>query len=170
MESYQKCIVLNGDYSFLNTVSWRRAVKLVMSGKTEVIKYADRVIKLVDGSLLKVPVLIKLLKVIRTIYRNKVPFSKRNVLIRDNYKCGYCGCSEELTIDHVIPSSRGGKTEFDNCVACCMKCNAKKGDRTPTESRLYLKKRPYSPTISEFFRIKLKQLGLESFLNDIIGV
>lgn len=165
-----RCVVLNGDYSFLNTVSWRRAVTLVMSGKTEVLKYADRAIKLANGSVFQVPLLIKLLKVIRTIYRNKVPFSKRNVMIRDNYKCGYCGCNDELTIDHVIPISRGGKTEFDNCIACCIKCNTKKKDRTPTESRMYLQKRPYAPTISEFFRIKLKQLGLEQFINDIIGV
>lgn len=166
----ERCIVLNGDYTFLNTVSWRRAVTLVLNGKTEVIKYADKVIKLANGTFFKVPVLIKLLKVIRTIYRNKVPFSKRNVMIRDNFKCAFCGSCNELTIDHVIPSSRGGKTEFDNCVTCCIKCNAKKGDRTPTECKMYLQKRPYSPTISEFFRIKLKQLGLEQFINDIIGV
>jgi len=161
--------VLNGDYSFLNTVSWRRAITLVMTGKTEVIKYADRVVKLANGKFLQVPVLIKLLKVIRTIYRNRVPFSKRNVMVRDNYKCCYCGCNNELTIDHVIPSSRGGKTEFENCITCCMTCNSKKGDRTPTEARMYLQKRPYAPTISEFFRLKLKQLGLEDFINDVIG-
>jgi 5-methylcytosine-specific restriction endonuclease McrA len=165
-----RCIVLNGDYTFLNTVSWRRAVTLVMAGKTEVIKYADKVIRLANGTTLKIPVLIKLMKIIRTIYRNKVPFSKRNVMVRDNYKCCYCGCCDELTIDHVIPSSRGGKTEFDNCITCCMKCNAKKGDRTPTEARMYLQKRPYAPTISEFFRIKMRQLGLEQFINDIMGV
>jgi hypothetical protein len=51
-----------------------------------------------------------------------------------------------------------------------MKCNAKKGDRTPTEARMYLQKRPYAPTISEFFRIKMKQLGLEQFINDVMGV
>jgi len=164
-----RCIVLNGDYSFLNTVSWRRAITLVMTGKTEVIKYADRVVKLANGKFLQVPVLIKLLKVIRTIYRNRVPFSKRNVMVRDNYKCCYCGCNNELTIDHVIPSSRGGKTEFENCITCCMTCNSKKGDRTPTEARMYLQKRPYAPTISEFFRLKLKQLGLEDFINDVIG-
>jgi len=167
MESYQKCIVLNGDYSFLNTVSWRRAVTLVILGKTEVIKYSDKVIKLIDGSLLKVPVLIKLLKVIRNIYRNKVPFSKRNVMIRDGFKCGYCGTPSDLTIDHIIPTSKGGKTTFENCITACHPCNHKKRDKSPSEAGMFIKKKAYAPTISEFIMIKMKQLGLQEIINDL---
>ena len=132
-----RCVVLNGDYTFLNTVDWKRALCLVMKGKTEVLKYAKDVIRRADGSEIRVPLVMKLIKVIRLIYRNKVPFTKKNVLIRDGFKCQYCGSSQELTIDHIIPSSRGGKNTFENCIAACKPCNNKKNNRTPREAHMY---------------------------------
>lgn len=162
-----RCVVLNGDYTFLNTVGWKRALCLVMKGKTEVLKYAKTVIRRADGSEVKIPLVIKLIKVIRLIYKNKVPYTKRNVLIRDKFTCQYCGSKRELTIDHIIPSSRGGKNTFENCVAACKPCNNKKNDRTPIEAKMYLRKRPYAPTISEFFRIKMKGLGMDVYLKEL---
>ena len=162
-----RCIVLNGDYTFLNTVSWRRAVSLVMTGKTEVLKYADRVIRCANGSIFKIPLVVRLIKVIRMIYRNRVPYTKKNVMVRDGYRCVYCGSSDKLTIDHMIPASRGGKTNFENCVTACQPCNNKKNNRTPSEAKMYPRRQPYAPTISEFFRIKMKQLGLDDFLKEV---
>jgi len=162
-----RCVVLNGDYTFLNTIGWRRAVCLVIKGTTEVLKYGDRVIHSADGSAIKIPLVIKLLKVIRMIYRNKVPFSKRNLIIRDNYRCVYCNRKTNLTIDHMIPISQGGKTSWENCVTACIDCNNKKRNRTPSEAKMYPNKLPYAPTISEFFRLKMKQLGVDAFLKDI---
>ena len=101
------------------------------------------------------------------IYRNKVPYSKRNIMVRDDHKCVYCGTEKELTIDHVIPISQGGKTSFENCVAACKTCNSKKGSRTPSEAKMYLRVQPYAPTISEFFRKKMKQLGLDIYLKEL---
>jgi 5-methylcytosine-specific restriction endonuclease McrA len=72
-----------------------------------------------------------------------------------------------LTIDHVIPQSRGGKNSFENCVTSCFDCNNKKGNRTPNEANMYMKRRPYSPTISEFLRLKVKQMGLDKFLKEL---
>ena len=162
-----RCIVLNGDYTFLNTVGWRRAVCLMMKGKTEVLKYADKVIRCVDGSEMRIPLVMRLIKVIRMIYKNKVPFTKKNVFIRDGYKCQYCGSNNELTIDHITPASRGGKNSFENCVAACKPCNNKKNNRTPSEAHMYLRKTPYAPTISEFFRIKMKALGMDAYLREL---
>ena len=160
-------IILNGDYTYLNSVTWKRAIRLIIKGKTEVLKYGNKVLKLVDGSVMKIPSVMKLMKVIRMIYKHKVPYSKKNIHIRDNYKCVYCGSTKELTIDHVIPTSKGGKTSFENCVAACKDCNHKKGSRTPYEANMYLIKQPYAPTISEFFRLRMKQLGIESYLKEL---
>jgi len=121
----------------------------------------------VTGVVMKMPLVIRLIKVIRTIYRSHVPFSKRNVMVRDRFKCVYCGSSEILTIDHVIPTSRGGKSNFDNCVTACKPCNNKKDRRTPNEAKMFLRKQPYAPTISEFFRIKMKQMGMDKYLKEL---
>jgi 5-methylcytosine-specific restriction endonuclease McrA len=154
------CIVLNGDFTYLCTVGWKRAINLALSGKVKVLKYSDRVISCVE-KVFKVPAVVALIKIVRMVYRHKVPYSKKNILIRDHYKCSYCGLkSKTLTIDHVIPRSRGGKTNFDNCVACCKSCNDLKGAQTPREASLVLKKRPFQPTISEFMQLKLKTSGL----------
>ncbi len=160
-------MVLNGDYSFLNLISWRRAICMIMKGKAEVLKYSDKVITIAEGKVMQIPLVLKLIKIVRMIYRNRVPFSKRNVMIRDGYKCVYCESTDTLTIDHVIPISKNGKSDFDNCVTCCKTCNAKKKDRTPSEAKMYMKRKPYSPTISEFIKIRLKSLKLEDYLVEI---
>jgi 5-methylcytosine-specific restriction endonuclease McrA len=163
----ERCIVLNGDYTYLNTVSWKRAIRLVMRGKSEVLKYTNKICKCASGLEIKIPLIIKLIKVIRMIYKNKVPFSKRNVMVRDRYICSYCGSNKNLTIDHIIPISRGGKSTFENCITACKSCNNKKGDRTPSEASMYLAKKAYSPTISEFLKLKMKQLGADTYLKEI---
>ena len=162
-----RTIVLNGDYTYLNTVSWRRALCLVMKGKTEVLKYSNRICRCVGGIEIKIPLIIKLIKVIRMIYKNKVPFSKRNVMVRDHYRCAYCNSNKNLTIDHIIPASRGGKSSFENCITACKSCNNKKGNRTPTEAKMYLTKKAYPPTISEFLRLKMKKVGADAYLKEM---
>jgi len=163
-----RCVILNGDYSFLNVVSWKRAISLYLKGKTEVLKFSDREIRNGEGEVvIKLPLVMRLIKFIRTIYRNKVPFSKNNVFTRDGFKCMYCGGSGQLTIDHIIPQSRGGKTNFDNCTTACRPCNSKKDRRTPSEAKMHLSRQPYSPTISEFLMMKMKQLKLDEFLKEL---
>jgi 5-methylcytosine-specific restriction endonuclease McrA len=162
------CVLLNADYSFLNVVSWKRAMCLMAKEKVQVLQYSDRIVRCAEGLVLKVPALVKLIKLIRVVYRNRVPFSKRNVFVRDGFQCAYCGRKHvSLTIDHIIPKSRNGKTNFDNCVACCRFCNTRKGNRTPSEARMFLKRRPYQPTISEFLRLKAIRLGLVNILADL---
>jgi len=162
-----RCIVLNGDYTFLNTVGWKRAICLLVKGKIEPLKYTDKVVRNVDGTEIRVPLVVKLIKVIRMIYKNRVPFTKKNVFIRDAYKCQYCGTNIELTIDHIIPVSRGGKNTFENCVAACKPCNNKKNNRTPSEANMFLRRQPHAPTISEFFKIKMEALGMYAYLKEL---
>ncbi|QTA89888.1 HNH endonuclease [Desulfonema magnum] len=161
------CILLNGDYTFLCLIDWKKAMKLVFTGKVKILKYSEKIIRSISG-VFRIPAVLVLIKVVRSIYKSRVPFSKKNVLIRDRHTCAYCGkSSKRLTIDHVIPRSKGGKTDFDNCVSCCEDCNNKKGSKTPRQAGMRLLKRPYQPTISEFVRIRLKQSGVYELLVEI---
>jgi 5-methylcytosine-specific restriction endonuclease McrA len=78
----------------------------------------------------------------------QVKFSRRNIFQRDGYRCQYCGCvpaKDALTIDHVVPRSKGGKTTWHNIVLACIKCNMRKGDKTPTEAGMKLLSQPTRP-------------------------
>ena len=162
-----QCVLLNADYTFLNVVHWKRAMCLVAKGKVQVLKSSERIIRTAEGIIMKVPAVMKLIKLIRALYRTRVPFSKKNVLVRDGFKCAYCGTEKEkLTIDHIVPKSRGGKTTFENCVSSCKQCNNKKGGRTLREVNMYLKVKAYQPTISEFLKMKIKKLGINDVLVD----
>jgi 5-methylcytosine-specific restriction endonuclease McrA len=162
------CVLLNADYSFLNLVNWRRAFCLLAKGKVEIVKDSQQIIRSASGDEHKVPAVMRLIKLIRTIYRSSVSFTKRNVLVRDRFQCAYCGArKEKLSIDHIIPKSRGGKTNFENCVAACKTCNLRKGGRTPSEAKMYLLARPYQPTISEFLRLKFENLGIHEILLEL---
>lgn len=162
------CVLLNADYSYLNVIDWKRAMCLVAKGKVQVLRHSDRVVRCAEGLVLKIPAVLKLIKLIRIVYRNRVPFTRRNMFARDGFKCAYCGASgQRLTIDHIIPRSRGGSTDFENCVSCCPRCNARKGNRTPTEAGMFLRARAFQPTISEFLRLRATKLGINSFLKDL---
>lgn len=162
------CVLLNADYSFLNLVNWRRAFCLLAKGKVEVVRDSPQTIRNASGEELKIPVVMRLIKLIRTIYRSSVSFTKRNVFVRDRFQCAYCGTRKDrLSIDHIIPKSKGGKTNFENCVAACKACNLRKGGRTPSEAKMYLRARPYQPTISEFLRLKFENLGIDEILREL---
>jgi len=160
-----QCVLLNADYTFLNVVDWKRAMCLLTKGKITVLEYSERIVKTAEGVVMRIPAVMKLIKLIRALYRTRVPFSKRNVLVRDGFKCAYCSAKKDkLTIDHIVPRSRGGSTDFENCVAACKPCNNKKGDKTPSEVNMYLRVKAYQPTISEFLRLKVEKLGITEAL------
>ncbi len=158
------CVLLNGNYTFLGLIDWKRAIQLEFARKAKALRYSSRQVRTVNGSYL-VPEVLVLIKVVRTIFKGRVPFSKKNVIVRDGQTCAYCGCSDtRMTIDHIRPRSRGGRTDWDNCVACCFPCNCRKGNRTPSEARMRLRLKPNQPTISEFIRIRLKQSSMAEVL------
>lgn len=139
----QKVLVLNFDYSPLNVTSLQRGFILVDSGKAEIIKSADNPIVTFTKTYVR-PIIIRLLKYIN--YRSKgIRVNRHRVFKRDNNECVYCGSKKDLTIDHVTPRSRGGKNTWDNLVTCCSKCNLKKGNKTPDEARMPLRKKPQEP-------------------------
>ena len=139
----QKVLVLNFDYSPLNVTSVQRGFILVVNGKAEIIKSAVNPITTFTHTYVR-PLIIRLLKYIN--YRGSgIRVNRHRVFRRDNNECVYCGSKKELTIDHVIPRSKGGKNTWDNLVTCCQKCNLKKGNKTPDEARMPLRRKPYQP-------------------------
>ncbi len=164
MSSMEAVIVLNAGYEFMGLVSWQRAMVLLFSGKVEVLKESDRVVRTISRTF-RIPAVVRLIKFIRQIYRREVPFSRKNILIRDSYTCQYCGrefTSGDLTIDHIVPKVQGGLNDWTNVVACCRTCNIKKGGRTPRQAGMQLVRKPFKPTIMEFINLYLKRrFGLE---------
>uniref|UniRef100_A0A6M3JS80 Putative homing endonuclease n=1 Tax=viral metagenome TaxID=1070528 RepID=A0A6M3JS80_9ZZZZ len=166
----ERVILLNSDYTFLNVLSWKKAVTLIVKGKVEVLKATDKIIHNMEKTVkIAIPLILRLLKLVRTLYKTKVPFSKANVIARDNFSCVYCGKKRgNFNIDHLVPKSRGGKSTWENCVSSCKKCNSKKSNRLPSEAGMFLKKRPYQPTIHEFLQLKMNKLGIKKILEEYV--
>lgn len=166
----ERVILLNNDYNFLGVINWKRAVTLVVTGKVEVLKNTGRIIRNANKTVeLLIPKVVRLVHLARRIYKAKVPYSKKNVIVRDQNICQYCGDQvlNRMTVDHVIPSSKGGKSTFENCVACCKTCNSKKDDKLPHECGMFPIRDPYKPTIMEFVTLKMRSLGVDEVLDDL---
>ena len=153
MDGWQ-VLVLNQTYEPLHFCNLRRAVIMLLKGKAQEVEYDGRVIYSPSISI-QAPTVIRLNRYIKKPYLVGVRFSKKNVFKRDNYTCQYCGSyGVEMTIDHVVPRSRGGITSWENVVVACQRCNLKKGDRTLYESGLTLLRKPKKP----YFLLHFKNL------------
>ena len=139
-----RTLVLNAGYEPLAVVSFKRALVLVMSDKATVVEHVEG--EPVWGSTghWDRPAVIVLSRYVRVPGARRVPVTRRGVLRRDAHRCAYCGKAAS-TIDHVMPRSRGGKDTWENLVACCLKCNNSKGDRTPAEMAWSLRMVPRPP-------------------------
>ncbi|MBK6314436.1 MAG: HNH endonuclease [Blastocatellia bacterium] len=140
-----RVLVLNASYEPINVCSARRAVVLILKGTARVEENADRILRS-PGSQMPAPSVIRLVDYIHIPFERK-SLSRKSILLRDHNMCQYCGrvsSPHDLTLDHVVPRSRGGSSGWENLVACCRPCNSRKGDRTPDEARMTLKKRPQS--------------------------
>ncbi|MFM7189257.1 MAG: HNH endonuclease, partial [Microcystaceae cyanobacterium] len=116
-----KVLVLNASYEPLNITSWRRAVVLLLKGKAEQLEHNGQLIY--TG--FPIPTVIRLRQYVKVPYK-EIPLTRRNLLERDRHTCQYCNYKgEELTLDHVIPKSRGGGDTWENLVAACVRCNVK---------------------------------------------
>ncbi|WP_169077253.1 HNH endonuclease [Microcella alkalica] len=139
-----RTLVLNAGYEPLAVVSFRRALMLVMNGKAVVLARDDAhpVIGIHDA--FDRPSVIVLRRYVRVPHSRQVPLTRRGVLRRDGNRCAYCG-GFASTIDHVMPRSRGGADTWENLVACCLRCNNVKSDRTPAEMGWRLRVQPKAP-------------------------
>ncbi len=146
-----RVLVLNQDYSPTAVCSVQRAFILVFMNKAELIKKANnKCIRTVTHSF-PMPAVVKLNRYIHIPYKSVV-LSRNNIFKRDNFRCQYCGASDDLTLDHVLPRSKGGGTNWKNLITACKNCNAKKGDNTPEAAGMLLENKPYKPSYIMFLR------------------
>lgn len=139
-----RTLVLNAGYEPLAVVSFRRALVLVMNEKATIIERVEGEPVLAARGAYDRPAVIILTRYVRLPNSRRVPVTRRGVLRRDGFHCAYCG-GHAATIDHVLPRSRGGADTWENLVACCQRCNNKKGDRTPQEMSWDLQVVPRPP-------------------------
>jgi 5-methylcytosine-specific restriction endonuclease McrA len=140
-------LVLNATYEPMSVVSVRRAVLLLLKEKAEIVEAAEAYLRSARVQL-PVPLVIRLVCYVRIPHRLSLPVSRRTVLARDQYTCQYCGTPPgraQLTMDHVIPRSRGGGNCWENVVTACGPCNRRKGGRTPDEANMPVLKSPRRP-------------------------
>lgn len=156
---HSRCLVLNSDFSPMSIINWKKALTWYMKYH-ESNKYAIDIIDFYKNDHIigtsknyPVPAVVKTKRFFRTQYK-KVPFSRKNIFLRDDYTCQYCGNKYDynsLTYDHVIPKSKWKYTNcsptcWTNIVTSCLRCNHKKGNKTPKQANMDLKCQPYEPT------------------------
>jgi len=143
--------VLNSGYECVSSCSLGRALSLLEQQKAEVVKYANCLINTVNR-IIKVPLIIKIFRFVK-VYGRKFKYSNRMTWERDNYVCQYCGKhlteKKDITTDHVIPKSRGGKTIYENMVTACSHCNKKKNNLTTSESGMFPMRKPFKPAMTK---------------------
>lgn len=153
---FRPALVLNADYRPLSYLplslwSWQDALKAVFLEKVEVIANYEDVIHSPNFEM-NLPSVISLRQYVHQ--ERQLAFTRFNVFLRDGFSCVYCGSKNELTFDHVIPRSLGGKTTWENIVAACSHCNMKKGGRTPSQARMPLNFKPHRPS-----QYELQEMG-----------
>lgn len=150
-------LVLNANYDVMKIVKWQKAITWIFLGKVDVIEeYGEYVNS--PSIKLKKPAVVRFNRMIKAKY--KVPrFSREHIYARDRYTCLYCGVKltySQLTLDHIIPRSRGGKSTWTNCASCCIGCNVRKANKTPKEANMELLLQPYHPNPNEAFLLSLR--------------
>jgi 5-methylcytosine-specific restriction endonuclease McrA len=147
-----KVLILNQNYEPMSVINVKKAVVLLYLGKAElVVAHDERRVRAVTMSM-PFPSIVRLSVYVKIPYK-KIILSRKNILRRDGHHCQFCGRSEvPLTVDHVLPVSRGGEDSWENLVCACVECNNRKGDRTPEEARMPLRRRPMRPNHVTFIR------------------
>jgi hypothetical protein len=144
----RKVLLLNASEQVIGIIDWWRAVSMLIQGKARSPFNYEHCYEIKTGSgVFRLPSALVLVNYVYIPFRLTRP-NKRNITRRDNSECQYCGCrvnGENVTIDHVIPKSRGGRHEWTNVVVSCKKCNIKKSNKTLEEAGMKLCKLPIIP-------------------------
>lgn len=164
-------LVLNQNYEPINVCTLRRAIVLVIRDKAEMIEVYP--VPLYATSIFyEAPSVIRLYQLVRRP-RPRVKLTRREVFVRDRYTCQYCGTSHgDLTLDHVIPRSRGGPHTWENLVTACRTCNHRKGGKSVKEARMTLLQAPYEPRAGAYYSIerRLQSTTLDTWLKFLPGL
>lgn len=148
----QKVLVLNQDYSAITLCSVYKAFILLYLEKAEMIAESPHSFLHSIDRTFPQPSVIRLQRYVRVPYKG-ISLSRQNLMKRDQFQCQYCGSGRNLTLDHILPRSRGGDSSWGNLVTACIRCNNGKGDRTPDEAGMKLKRKPRKPSLTSFLRL-----------------
>jgi 5-methylcytosine-specific restriction endonuclease McrA len=146
-------LVLNATFEPINVCTVRRAVVLLLKEKAEILEHAEYELR-TSTSTHPRPMVIRLVSYVRVprdTHRRKI--TRRAVFARDDWTCQYCGTRSNLTVDHVIPRSKGGPSSWDNIVASCAPCNRRKGDALPRQAGMALRRTPRTPGPQVFIQV-----------------
>ncbi len=144
-------LVLNGDYTALALCSVQKAFVLLYLEKADLVAPSPHgVLRTVSREYAR-PSVIRLHRYVRVPYKG-ITLSRHNIMRRDGFACQYCGSTRNLTLDHVLPRSRGGDSGWTNLVTACSRCNHAKGDRTPEQAGMPLHQKPKRPSLASFLR------------------
>lgn len=141
-----RTLVLTPWYLPYRVISWQDAITMVYLEKVEVVVAYDEQIRSPSRTM-EMPAVIRMRRKV-TANRYRIRFSRLNVFMRDGFRCMYCGVehsARELTFDHVVPRSQGGRTEWNNILSSCNTCNSKKGNRTPAQAGMDPIRYPFKP-------------------------
>ena len=161
----QQVLVLNASYEPLNVCTVRRAHVLVYKGKAEVLEEHEQPLRTATSTYQR-PHVIRLLEYVRVPRTVKRKISRRALFARDGWRCVYCGSGGRLTLDHVVPRSRGGDSVWENVVTSCAPCNLRKGNRLLHEVHMELPHPPRPPAPVLFIRLSTSRIpqGWEQYL------
>lgn len=149
-----KVLILNQDFSAIAVCSVHKAFLLVYLDKAEMVTKSETEQLRSITKVYPVPSVIRLQRYVHVPYHG-IALSRHNIMRRDNYTCQYCGTVKNLTLDHLLPRSRGGGSNWLNLVTACSRCNTRKGDRTPEEAGLKLLHKPIKPSLQFFLKMHL---------------
>ena len=151
----EQVLLLNYNCEPLHLTTWKHTIVLLLKGKAECMEGLNKLEHYIKKDNVYIP------KVIRLKYETAIPdmglpYSRENILKRDDYTCQYCGKKlsyNEITLDHVFPKSRFGPDSWENIVVCCKDCNQYKANRTPKEAGMKLRRRPEPPKDGKIFEL-----------------
>lgn len=144
-----KVLVLNADYQAIGVCAVERAFVLVIMKKAEMLSDdPEKSLRTIRKNY-KFPSIIRLYRFVSLPYK-KVNLSRQNIFKRDNHTCVYCNTRDNLTIDHVIPRSLGGRDSWENLVTACQRCNSRKGNQTPEQAEMPMRYKPFRPSFVMF--------------------
>lgn len=145
----KRVLVLNLDHSPVAVVTVQKAFVLSFLNKVDCLSYYEGLLIRTVSTEYRYPAVVRLIEYKNIPYKG-VLLNRANIFKRDGNECQYCGSKKNLTIDHIIPRSKGGKTNWLNLTTACHRCNVYKGDKTPEQAGLFVKNPPFKPTLAHF--------------------
>ncbi|PKA50919.1 hypothetical protein AXF42_Ash007574 [Apostasia shenzhenica] len=154
-------LVLDISYRPVNVVCWKRAICLEFMEKADVLEYYDQTVSSPSGSYY-IPAVLRVPQLLQAVKRRRIKhnLSRKGIFYRDSYACQYCSSRVDLTIDHVLPMSRGGEWKWENLVTACSRCNSRKGQKTLEEANMKLIKIPKAPKDYDILAIPLTSAAM----------